>query len=91
MCALDYDIWDDIDEEKVWDYFGGKGKVRKVKWEGDSILIRKLPKAKKWMIYSDKKDPKTGKRKVLGGPYNSLKEAQERLREIEFFKRKGKK
>jgi len=32
---------------------------------------------------------KNGKRKKLGGPYKTMKEAKKRLGEVEYFKNKG--
>jgi len=33
---------------------------------------------------------KDGKRKNLGGPYNSREQAEKRLKQVEYFKHKGK-
>jgi len=43
----------------------------------------------KWYVVSEKKGS-DGKRKNLGGPYDTHKEAVERLKQVEYFKhRKG--
>lgn len=57
----------------------------------DSVLrsvqmIRKL-KSGKYRLYSEKKDPKTGKRKNLG-TFDTRAAAQKHEREVQFFKRK---
>ncbi len=49
-------------------------------------MIRKL-KSGKYRLYSQKKDPKTGKRKNLG-TFNTREAAQKHERQVEFFKRK---
>ena len=49
-------------------------------------MIRKL-KSGKYRLYSEKKDPKTGKRKNLG-TFNTREAAKKHEREVEFFKRK---
>jgi hypothetical protein len=49
-------------------------------------LIRKL-KSGKYRLYSEKKDPKTGKRRNLG-TFNTRAAAQKHEREVQFFKRK---
>ena len=49
-------------------------------------MIRKL-KSGKYRLYSEKKDPKTGKRKNLG-TFNTREAAQKHERQVEFFKRK---
>lgn len=50
-------------------------------------MIRKL-KSGKYRLYSQKKDPKTGKRRNLG-TFNSLAAAKRHERAVQFFKRKG--
>lgn len=50
------------------------------------LMIRKL-KSGKYRLYSEKKDPKTGKRRNLG-TFNTRAAAQKHEREVEFFKRK---
>ena len=49
-------------------------------------MIRKL-KSGKYRLYSEKKDPKTGKRKNLG-TFDTREAAKKQEREVEFFKRK---
>ena len=49
-------------------------------------MIRKL-KSGKYRLYSQKKDPKTGKRKNLG-TFDTREAAQKHEKEVEFFKRK---
>ena len=49
-------------------------------------MIRKL-KSGKYRLYSEKKDPKTGKRKNLG-TFDTHEAAQKYEREVQFFKRK---
>ena len=49
-------------------------------------MIRKL-KSGKYRLYSQKKDPKTGKRKNLG-TFNTREAAQKHERQVEFFKSK---
>ena len=49
-------------------------------------MIRKL-KSGKYRLYSEKKDPKTGKRRNLG-TFNTREAAQKHEREGQFFKRK---
>ena len=49
-------------------------------------MIRKL-KSDKYHLYSEKKDPKTGKRRNLG-TFNTREAAQKHEREVQFFKRK---
>ncbi len=49
-------------------------------------MIRKL-KSGKYRLYSEKKDPKTGKRRNLG-TFNTREAAQKHERQVEFFKRK---
>ena len=41
-----------------------------------------------YCVYSEKKG-KDGKRKKLGGPYKSKKEATKRLQQVEYFKNRG--
>jgi hypothetical protein len=55
-----------------------------VHWSVD--MIRKL-KSGRYRLYSEKKDPKTGKRKNLG-TFNTREAAKKHEREVEFFKRK---
>jgi hypothetical protein len=49
-------------------------------------MIRKL-KSGKYRLYSEKKDPKTGKRRNLG-TFNTREAAKKHEREVQFFKRK---
>ena len=49
-------------------------------------MIRKL-KSGKYRLYSEKKDPRTGKRRNLG-TFNTRKAAQKHERQVQFFKRK---
>lgn len=49
-------------------------------------MIRKL-KSGKYRLYSEKKDPKTGKRRNLG-TFATREEAKKHEREVQFFKRK---
>ncbi|HLO14063.1 MAG TPA: hypothetical protein VK206_04480 [Anaerolineales bacterium] len=49
-------------------------------------MIRKL-KSGKYRLYSEKKDPKTGKRKNLG-TFATREAAQKHEHEVKFFKRK---
>jgi hypothetical protein len=49
-------------------------------------MIRKL-KSGKYRLYSEKKDPKMGKRRNLG-TFNTREAAKKHEREVEFFKRK---
>ena len=49
-------------------------------------MIRKL-KSGEYRLYSEKKDPKTGKRKNLG-TFKTLAAARKHEQEVEFFKRK---
>ena len=49
-------------------------------------MIRKL-KSGQYRLYSEKKDPKTGKRKNLG-TFNTREAAKKHEQEVEFFKRK---
>ena len=49
-------------------------------------MIRKL-KSGKYRLYSEKKDPRTGKRKNLG-TFDTREAAQKHEREVEFFKKK---
>ncbi len=49
-------------------------------------MIRKL-KSGKYRLYSQKKDPRTGKRKNLG-TFNTRAAAQKHEQQVEFFKRK---
>jgi hypothetical protein len=50
-------------------------------------MIRKL-KSGKYRIYSQKKDPKTGKRKNLG-TFDTLEQAKQHERAIQYFKRRS--
>ena len=50
------------------------------------MMIRKL-KSGKYRLYSEKKDPRTGKRKNLG-TFDTREAAQKHEREVEFFKKK---
>lgn len=49
-------------------------------------MIRKLTSGK-YRLYSEKKDPKTGKRKNLG-TFDTREAAQKHEREVKFFKRR---
>lgn len=49
-------------------------------------MIRKL-KSGEYRLYSEKKDPKTGKRKNLG-TFKTRAAAKKHEQEVEFFKRK---
>jgi hypothetical protein len=49
-------------------------------------MIRKL-KSGKYRLYSEKKDPGTGKRKNLG-TFDTRQAAEKHEREVQFFKRK---
>jgi hypothetical protein len=49
-------------------------------------MIRKL-KSGKYRLYSEKKDPKTGKRKNLG-TFDTREAARKHEKEVQFFKRK---
>jgi hypothetical protein len=46
-------------------------------------MIKRIPK-KGWQVFSEKG-------KSLGGPYKTHKEAQKRLREVEYFKHRDQK
>ncbi len=49
-------------------------------------MIRKL-KSGEYRLYSEKKDPKTGKRKNLG-TFKTREAARKHEQEVKFFKRK---
>ena len=49
-------------------------------------MIRKL-KSGQYRLYSEKKDPKTGKRKNLG-TFKTRAATQKHEREVQFFKRR---
>jgi hypothetical protein len=49
-------------------------------------MIQKL-KSGKYRLYSEKKDPKTGKRRNLS-TFNTREAAQKHEQELQFFKRK---
>jgi hypothetical protein len=49
-------------------------------------MIRKL-KSGEYRLYSEKKDPKTGKRKNLG-TFKTREAAKKHEQQVEFFKRK---
>ena len=49
-------------------------------------MIRKL-KSGKYRLYSEKKDPKTGKRRNLG-TFDTREAAKRHEKEVQFFKRK---
>ena len=49
-------------------------------------MIRKL-KSGEYRLYSEKKDPKTGKRRNLG-TFKTREAARKHEQEVEFFKRK---
>jgi hypothetical protein len=73
-------------ECKVWppgvlrEDFDSTSKERSVR------MIRKL-KSGEYRLYSEKKDPKTGKRKNLG-TFKTREAAKKHEQEVEFFKRK---
>ena len=50
-------------------------------------MIRKLADGR-YRLYSQKKDPKTGKRRNLG-TFDSLAAARKHERAVQFFKRQG--
>lgn len=50
-------------------------------------MIRKL-KSGQYRLYSQKKDPKTGKRKNLG-TFDSRQAAEQHERAVQYFKRRG--
>jgi hypothetical protein len=50
------------------------------------VMIRKL-KSGKYRLYSEKKDPKTGKRRNLG-TFDTREAAKRHEKEVQFFKRK---
>ena len=50
-------------------------------------MIRKLPSGE-YRLYSESKNPKTGKRRNLG-TFRTRAEAEKHEREVEFFKRRG--
>lgn len=52
-------------------------------------VIRKLPSGR-YRLYSLHKDPKTGKRRNLG-TFATRAAAEQHEREVEFFKRRGRK
>jgi hypothetical protein len=54
------------------------------------LIIKKLRGEEKWRLYSKKVDEKTGKRRNLG-TFDSPEEARNRERQVEFFKKQGKK
>jgi hypothetical protein len=49
--------------------------------------MRQAVKSGKYRLYSEKKDPKTGKRKNLG-TFNTREAAKKHEREVQFFKRR---
>ena len=49
-------------------------------------MIRRLPSGK-YRLYSQKKDPRTGKRKNLG-TFNTRAAAEKHERAVQFFKRR---
>ena len=49
-------------------------------------IIRKL-KSGKYRLYSEKKDPKTGRRRNLG-TFDTREAAKKHEKEVQFFKRK---
>jgi hypothetical protein len=51
-------------------------------------MIRKLPTGK-YRLYSESKDPRTGRRRNLG-TFPTRAAAVKHEREVEFFKRRGK-
>jgi hypothetical protein len=52
----------------------------------EAPMIRKL-KSGKYRLYSEKKDPRTGKRKNLG-TFDTREAAKKHEREVQFFKRR---
>ena len=50
-------------------------------------VIRKL-KSGEYRLYSQKKDPRTGKRRNLG-TFKTRKQAEQHERAVQFFKRRG--
>jgi hypothetical protein len=52
-------------------------------------MIRKLPSGE-YRLYSLRKNPKTGKRRNLG-TFRTRAAAEKHEREVEFFKRRGRK
>ncbi len=50
-------------------------------------MIRKL-KSGKYRLYSQKKDPKSGKRRNLG-TFDTREQAERHERQVQFFKRRG--
>jgi hypothetical protein len=50
-------------------------------------MIRKL-KSGKYRLYSQKKNPKTGKRRNLG-TFNTREAAEKHERAVQYFKRQG--
>jgi len=67
-----------IKTKKTWD-------VQKQIEPGRNAMIRKL-KTGKYRLYSQKKDPKTGKRKNLG-TFDSRAAAEKHERAVQYFKR----
>jgi hypothetical protein len=50
------------------------------------MVIRKLPGAPRWRLYSRKPDPKTGHRRNLG-TFSSHAAALKHEKQVQFFKR----
>jgi len=50
-------------------------------------MIRKL-KSGRYRLYSQSRDPKTGKRRNLG-TFETRAQAEQHEREVQFFKRRG--
>ncbi|MCA1819555.1 MAG: hypothetical protein ABR562_05200 [Thermoplasmatota archaeon] len=49
------------------------------------MVIRKMRGARRWRLYSRKKNPATGNRRVLG-TYSSRDAALRRERQVQYFK-----
>ena len=58
----------------------------KIPYTLEVSMIRKL-KSGKYRLYSEKKDPKTGKRKNLG-TFDTREAAKKHEKEVQFFKRR---
>jgi len=52
------------------------------------MVIRKMRGERRYRLYGRKKDPRTGRRKVLG-TFASREAALKRERQIQFFKHHG--
>lgn len=53
----------------------------------EPLMIRKL-KSGKYRLYSQKKNPKTGKRRNLG-TFETREQAEKHERAVQYYKRKG--